>query len=78
MSYKTLEVELENGRVTPHENEILPAKAHALLTLLPADGPTPTPHPAAGSGLNRFLSAPTFSLSRKQFESSVSADFFEQ
>jgi hypothetical protein len=34
MSYKTLEVELENGRVHPCNAEVLPVKAHALLTLL--------------------------------------------
>lgn len=34
MSYKTLEVELENGRVHPCGSETLPSKAHALLTLL--------------------------------------------
>ncbi len=34
MSYKTLEVELENGHVHPSGAETLPAKAHALLTIL--------------------------------------------
>jgi len=34
MSYKTLEVELENGRVHPAGAEALPDKAHALLTIL--------------------------------------------
>ena len=34
MSYKTLEVELENGVVHPAGSETLPAKAHALLTIL--------------------------------------------
>ncbi len=34
MSYKTLEVELENGRVRTSSAETLPAKAHALLTIL--------------------------------------------
>ncbi|HTV40302.1 MAG TPA: hypothetical protein VMF08_06990 [Candidatus Sulfotelmatobacter sp.] len=34
MSYKTLEVELENGRVYPSGPETLPPKAHALLTIL--------------------------------------------
>lgn len=34
MSYKTLEVELENGRVHPAGAETLPDKAHALLTIL--------------------------------------------
>ena len=34
MRYKTVEVELENGHVRPSGAEKLPAKAHALLTLL--------------------------------------------
>ena len=34
MSYKTVEVELENGRVRPSGCETLPATAHALLPLL--------------------------------------------
>jgi hypothetical protein len=34
MSYKTLEVELENGRVRPSGSETLPPNARALLTLL--------------------------------------------
>ena len=38
MSYKTLEVELENGRVHPSGAETLPPKAHALLTILTANG----------------------------------------
>ncbi len=37
MSYKTLEVELENGRVHPSGAETLPPKAHALLTILTAN-----------------------------------------
>ena len=40
MSYKTLEVELENGHVRPRERETLPAKAHALLTLLDSSAPS--------------------------------------
>lgn len=39
MSYKTVEVELENGRVRPSGPETLPAKAHALLTILTAATP---------------------------------------
>ena len=45
MSYKTVEVELENGRVHPAGAETLPDKAHALLTILspqPARPKTPT------------------------------------
>jgi hypothetical protein len=42
MSYKTLEVELDNGRVSPVGSETLPPKAHALLTILsPESASTP-------------------------------------
>ena len=34
MSYQTVEVELENGRVQPCGAETLPARAHGLLTIL--------------------------------------------
>ncbi|MBM3841409.1 MAG: hypothetical protein FJ398_26360 [Verrucomicrobia bacterium] len=39
MSYRTLEVELEDGRVRPRGSETLPNKAHGLLTLLDSSGP---------------------------------------
>ncbi|HTR41713.1 MAG TPA: hypothetical protein VMH87_08870 [Pseudomonadales bacterium] len=41
MSYKTVEVELEDGRVRPSGSETLPAKAHALLTILASPAKTP-------------------------------------
>lgn len=47
MSYKTVEVELENGRVRPSGSETLPEKAHALLTILTA---TPTPNAESPNG----------------------------
>lgn len=34
MSYQTLEVDLENGRVSPRGSEALPDKARALLTIV--------------------------------------------
>jgi hypothetical protein len=40
MSYKTVEVELEDGRVHPSGAETLPPKAHALLTILHETQPT--------------------------------------
>ena len=43
MSYQTLEVELENGRVRAASTETLPAKAHALLTILATTPPAPEP-----------------------------------
>lgn len=47
MRYQTLEVELENGQVHPVGAETLPAKAHALLTILATPIPAPT---SAGQG----------------------------
>ena len=48
MSYKTLEVELENGWVRPAGAEPLPAHAHALLTILTAT-PSMATSTSAGS-----------------------------
>ena len=47
MSYKTVEVELENGRVRPWGAETLPAHAHALLTILTSEN---IEKPATGNG----------------------------
>ena len=41
MSYQTLEVDLENGRVRPRGAETLPAKARALLTIVEEAQATP-------------------------------------
>lgn len=79
MSYKTVEVELQDGRVTPLGQDTLPARAHALLTFLPANGQAPHVAPAGSfRGLRRFLSGPDFSLTPDQFRASMTADFFEQ
>lgn len=48
MSYKTVEVHLENGRVSAVGSETLPARADGLLTIL-ASEPTPTSEPARRS-----------------------------
>jgi len=48
MSYQTLEVDLENGRVRPRGAGTLPAKARAFLTIMEEEeipagtGPTPS------------------------------------
>ncbi len=79
MSYKTVEVELVSGHVTPKGTETLPARAHALLTILQPNGEVSQPaHTDAGSGLRRFLSTPDFTLTPEQFQASMEADLFEQ
>ena len=50
MSYKTLEVELENGHVRPSGTETLPDKAHALLTIMSAP-PAAEPQDRDGQSL---------------------------
>jgi hypothetical protein len=56
MSYKTVEVELENGRVHPSGTETLPDKAHALLTILvaPSTKPDGTPSKTMGDALRKL------------------------
>jgi hypothetical protein len=76
MSYRTVEVELENGRVRPRAEEPLPAKARALLTILDTDAEAKT---ALGeAGLRRFLSRPALKLTEEQFRESMEADMWEQ
>ena len=41
MSYRTVEVELENGVVRPSGTETLPANGHGLLMLFPTGKDTP-------------------------------------
>jgi hypothetical protein len=79
MSYKTVEVELENGRVQPKGAEALPHRARALLTILePELVPARALRVANTAGLHRFLSSPDFELTPEQFRASMEADFFEQ
>jgi len=79
MSYKTVEVELDGGHVTPRGTETLPAKARALLTILQPNGDVSSlPSARSGAGLRHFLSSPDFALSPEQFRVSMEAEFFEQ
>jgi hypothetical protein len=52
MSYKTVEVELENGRVHAAGAETLPDKAHALLTIL---SPQPVRSEAPAKSLGKAM-----------------------
>jgi hypothetical protein len=78
MSFKTLEVELENGQVHPSGSEALPAKAHALLTILSHAVSAPKSSRSPGTGLARFLSRPDFPLTAGQLRESMDSDFWEQ
>jgi hypothetical protein len=78
MSYKTVEVDLENGHVTAQGREALPAKARALLTILQANVEPPAGGQQPAAGLVRFLSSPDFALTPEQYRASMEADFFDQ
>lgn len=54
MSYRTVEVELENGRVHPSGADSLPSKAHALLTIISAS-PASEPSECEGQSLADLL-----------------------
>ena len=49
MSYLTLEVEIDHGKVTPKEPEKLPETGRGLLTIL-----QPVPHPRSLTQLEAF------------------------
>lgn len=57
MSYKTLEVELENGHVHPTGAESLPARATALLTILAPTDNGSSADPAVANGKSRSFGA---------------------
>ena len=79
MSYKTLAVELDHGRVVPQGGEPLPPKARGLLTILEASPVAALPGAAANpAGLKRLLATTDFPLSPEQFRASMEADFWEQ
>lgn len=46
MSYLTLEVEIDHGRIVPREPEKLPEKGSGLLTILPPSTPPSAARPA--------------------------------
>ncbi len=71
MSYKTLEVELENGRVHPCGAETLPVNGHALLTLLDSGAP---PSRTCGELAERWSALEKLPLN----EASAFADDIEQ
>ncbi len=78
MNYKTVEVELDNGRVHAAGAESLPVKAHALLTILEPSGDATGEAAPTGAGLRRFLSRPPLKLTPAQLQASMEADFWEQ
>jgi len=79
MSFQTLEVDVENGRIAPRNAEPIPARARALLTILETPPPeAPKASPNSGAGLSRLLTSPDFPLTPEQFRASMESDFWEQ
>ncbi len=60
MSYLTVEVEIDHGRIVPREPERLPETGNGLFTILPPGGPAPgTPRPF-GLARGQFVVPPDF------------------
>lgn len=79
MSFQTLEVQVENGRIAPQGSEPLPVWARALLTILETHPPEiPKVSSPSKAGLSRLLSSPDFPLTQAQFRTSMESDFWEQ
>ncbi len=78
MSYRTLEVEVEDGRVRARGGEPLPTKARALLTILESHESEALDLDAERPGLRRFLSRPPLKLTEEQFRTGMEADFWDQ
>jgi hypothetical protein len=79
MNYRTVEVELEHGRVRARNAEALPSKANALLTILePGENSMEISRPSGPAGLRRLLAQPDFPLTPQQFKASMESDFWEQ
>ncbi len=79
MNYRTVEVELERGRVRTRNAEELPLKANALLTILePEQSGAGTARTLGHAGLRRFLAKPGFALTPQQFKATMESDCLEQ
>lgn len=78
MSYRTVAVELEDGRVRTEQAEGLPRKAKALLTILETPDKSPAATDSSKPGLLGLLDRPDFPLTAEQFRASMDADFWDQ
>ncbi len=79
MNYRTVEVELERGRVRTRNAEALPLKANALLTILePNRSDAGIVRNPGLAGLRRLLAKPAFTLTPQQFKATMESDCCEQ
>jgi hypothetical protein len=60
MSYLTLQVEIDHGRIVPREPERLPEKGNGLLTILSADNSPPGSPRPFGLAQGQFRVPPDF------------------
>lgn len=78
MSYLTVEVELENGRVRARAGARLPAKADEPLTILKSDERwAKRSGPSGDAGRGRFVSTPGFAPSPEQCGASLESGSFD-
>jgi len=76
VSFRTIEVDVIDGRVEPTGNEELPQRARALLTVIeesPRNGTS-----GELSGLKRFLELPHIPVTAEQVRKSLEEDYYDQ
>jgi hypothetical protein len=76
MSFRTIEVDVVNGRVQPTGADQLPDRARGLLTLLDEIGDG-TPKGEL-KGLKRFLELPAIPSTVEQVRASLEEDYYDQ
>jgi hypothetical protein len=77
MSFRTIEVDVVNGRVQPTGADQLPDRARGLLTLI--DEPKKVESTAGDlRGLKRFLELPDIPISREQLREIMESDYYDQ
>ena len=76
MSFRTIEVDVIDGRVEPTGDDELPQRARALLTVIEESARDETS--GALPGLKRFLELPHIPVTAEQVRKSLDEDYYDQ
>jgi hypothetical protein len=76
VSFRTIEVDLINGRVQPTGNDRLPDRARGLLTVI--EEPSQAERPRESVGLKKFLELPHIPVTAEQVRKSLEEDYYDQ
>ena len=74
MSFRTIEVEVEKGRIQLTGDSKLPDRARGWLTLIEENKPQSN----GLDGLKRFLESPDIPINREQLREIMELDYYDQ